>query len=133
MTNSELWLMPLILLPGIALLILSTSSRYSRIHDELHHIGNSSGSSQKISGRILIKRAVLFRNSLILLYFCVVVFAITALCGGIMSTINVQNNILLIVLFLIGIISLIISAVLLVKEAFLSLEIIKKHEKEFNE
>ncbi len=132
MTNNELWLMPLILLPGIALLILSTSTRYSRIHDELHHLLHSSDKAKNISGNILIQRAVLFRNSLILLYFCVVVFAITALCGGVMSTLGIQNNIILIALFLVGIVSLIIASVFLVKETFLSLEIIKKHEAELN-
>ena len=133
MTNTELWLMPLILLPGIALLILSTSTRYSRIHDEIHHLLISSNCNQNNSGKILIKRAVLFRNSLILLYFCVVVFAVTAFAGGIMSTLNVPNNIILMFLFLIGIINLIIASLFLIQEAFLSLEIIKKHEGEFRE
>lgn len=133
MTNTELWLMPLILLPGIALLILSTSTRYSRIHDEIHHLLISSDCNQNNSGKILIKRAVLFRDSLILLYFCVVVFAVTAFFGGIMSALNVQNNIILMLLFLIGIINLIIASVFLIKEAFLSLEIIRKHEGEFKE
>jgi len=133
MTNSELWLMPLILLPGIALLILSTSTRYSRIHDEIHHLIDSKGNNQKSSGKKLFQRAVLFRNSLILLYFSVVVFAVTAFTGGVMSTLNFHNNLFLILLFLIGIISLIIASIFLMKEAFLSLEIIRKHEAEFNE
>lgn len=132
MTNSELWLMPLILLPGIALLILSTSTRYSRIHDEIHHLLDSKDDNQKSSGKKLIQRAVLFRNSLILLYLSVVIFALTAFAGGIMSTLNFHNNLFLILLFLLGIISLIIASTFLIKEAFLSLEIIREHEAAFN-
>jgi len=32
-----IWLSPLLLLPGAALLILSTSNRLNRLHDEVHH------------------------------------------------------------------------------------------------
>jgi len=133
MSNSELWITPMILLPGIALLILSTSTRYSRIHDEIHHLIDFKENNQKASGKKLIQRAVLFRNSLILLYLSVVVFAVTAFIGGIMSTLNFHNNLFLILLFLIGIISLIIASIFLIREAFLSLEIIRKHEAEFND
>ncbi len=32
------WLTPLVLLPGVALLVLSTSARYGQIHQEFHHL-----------------------------------------------------------------------------------------------
>jgi hypothetical protein len=35
------WNLPLVLLPGVALLISSTSVRYGILHDELHHILDS--------------------------------------------------------------------------------------------
>jgi hypothetical protein len=36
MPQTELWLTPLILLPGVALLIMSTSVRFGQVHDEFH-------------------------------------------------------------------------------------------------
>ena len=48
------WLSPLLLLPGAGLLIMSTSQRFNRLHDEIHHImeegsGKCSDWEQKMS------------------------------------------------------------------------------------
>ena len=32
------WLTPLVLLPGVAMLVMSTSARYGQIHQEFHHL-----------------------------------------------------------------------------------------------
>ncbi len=37
MDTEIIWLAPLLILPGIALLINSTSSRYATLHEEIHH------------------------------------------------------------------------------------------------
>lgn len=46
MIDSRPWITPLLLMPGVALLILSTAVRYNRLHDEVHeaekrHVGHA--------------------------------------------------------------------------------------------
>lgn len=46
MIDSSTWITPLLLMPGVALLILSTAVRYNRLHDEVHetdehHVGHA--------------------------------------------------------------------------------------------
>ena len=38
MESESVWLTPLILLPGVALLIISTSARYGQVHSEIHRL-----------------------------------------------------------------------------------------------
>lgn len=57
----------LLLLPGVALLIMSTSIRYARLHDELHHVVHAHN-RDVIEGLLI--RARWFRDALIELYVC---------------------------------------------------------------
>ncbi len=43
MEDAELWLTPLIILAGVALLIVATSVRYLQLHNEVHHILEAHG------------------------------------------------------------------------------------------
>jgi len=56
MQNVEIWLTPLLLLPGVALLIMSTSARYGQIHAELHHL------IEKRRDRVLVSSLQLLTN-----------------------------------------------------------------------
>ena len=38
MIATEVWLTPLLLLPGVALLIVSTSHRFAQLHSEFHRL-----------------------------------------------------------------------------------------------
>lgn len=77
MNPTALWLTPIIALPGIALLIISTSARYTRVPEELHHLeAHRTGPHLRRLARTLLGRAVLFRNALVGLYLCVTLFAL---------------------------------------------------------
>jgi hypothetical protein len=127
MSELGVWLSPLLLLPGTALLVASTSSRFNRIHDEIHHLVESGlGIGPALRSRLL-KRAVLFRNALVCLYLSVSLFALAALLGGMTSSWPGLSLALLVGLTCAGVVVLLAAASLLVREATLSLEILREH------
>ncbi len=131
MENVEIWLTPLILLPGVAMLVLSTSVRYARIHDEFHAALH--GDAPHESGVLdrLIHRATLFRNALVCLYGSVVLFTSASLAGALIALwaeLPVQAVVL--TLASIGILGVVAAAGLLVRESFESLEVIRDHAAE---
>ena len=65
MFTTEVWLTPLILLPGVALLIISTSARFEQIHNEFHRLLEHPDDHSKIVARNLVLRSTLFRNALV--------------------------------------------------------------------
>ena len=128
MQNDVLWLTPLILLPGVALLILSTSVRYGQIHGEIHHLAQSgSGESVKEISRQLLRRSRLFRNALISFYVCVGLLALASILGGVVSTFSMWEHIVVMTVTCLGILFMLIATILLIQESILSLDIIKKH------
>ncbi len=130
MESIGIWLSPLLLLPGASLMILSTSNRFNRIHDEVHHlIEHHPDESKEILGHLLV-RSKYFRNALVLLYLSVSVFAAAGLLGGITSGWSEISTIITIVLTIVGILCLTAASIILIKESILSLEIIESHLKQ---
>lgn len=128
-----IWLSPLLLLPGAGLLIMSTSQRFSRLHDEVHHILKERGSNTGEIVTHLLQRAAYFRNALVLLYSSVSIFASAGLLGGITSGWDELSTFLTIGLTIIGILCVSASSILLIMESRLSLIIIQMHAGELNE
>ena len=79
---TEVWLTPLILLPGVALLIVSTSARFGQLHAEFHRILEHPNAHAKILSRNLVRRSRLFRDALASLYISVGLFALGSLVGA---------------------------------------------------
>ena len=125
--STEIWLTPLILLPGVALLIGSTSSRFEQVHSEFHRLLEHPDAHAKIVSRNLRRRARLFRDALVSLYSSVVFLSLGSLVG---AFINLWwPNMLWFVggLTLLGIGCLAFASVQLVRESLLCLNVIKEH------
>lgn len=127
MDETNIWLTPLILLPGVALLIVSTSARYGRIHDEIHHLFEHEREASPDAVSRLRQRARLYRDALLSLYICVGLFSLSSLFGmivlaGVHSADWVGAGILIV-----GIAFLFAATVQLIRESILSLEIIRDH------
>ncbi|MHC4140789.1 MAG: DUF2721 domain-containing protein [Planctomycetota bacterium] len=86
MIETEPWLTPLILLPGVALLIMSTSARFGQIHAEFHHLPDHADAHAEILSRHLVLRSALYRNALISLHASVGLFALGSLLGGLLNS-----------------------------------------------
>ncbi|MGF1465275.1 MAG: DUF2721 domain-containing protein [Sandaracinaceae bacterium] len=77
-----LWLQPLLLLPGVALLTVSTSARYGQLHAEVHRLVEQ-GETAPLEQ--ILARAAHFRNALVLLYLSVALLSLCALAVGMVS------------------------------------------------
>ena len=126
------WLSPLLLLPGAGLLIMSTSQRFNRLHDEIHHLMKEDSGKSADTANHLMQRAKYFRNALVFLYLSIAIFAVAGLLGGITSGLGDISSYITIALTIIGIFCLAAASIILIKESTLSLEIMKIHLKEID-
>ena len=133
MDSIGFWLSPLLLLPGAALLILSTSNRLNRLHDEVHHQTEQQHSPSKEIIDHLVMRARNFRNALVFLYSSISIFAVAGIIGGLTSGWDEISTVLTLGLTIIGIICITVAAIILIKESSLALQIIESHTRKLNE
>ncbi|MEO0599897.1 MAG: DUF2721 domain-containing protein [Myxococcota bacterium] len=115
------WATPLLVLPGVGLMVMSTSARFARLHDELHHHIHRMGCDDRTVERLLL-RGRLFRNALLSLYAAVAMLALAGLAGGMEMPESVSTSLLAT-----GVTLLVVASGLLMRETTLSLEVIE-HE-----
>jgi hypothetical protein len=121
------WLFPLILLPGVALIVMSTSARYAQIHEELHHIIEGQENISQIFLVHLKTRATYFRNALVALYVSVGLFAVGSIAGALMDFLNGPSTVTVVILTCLGILCFIYASIELIRESVLSLRVIEHH------
>lgn len=129
MDQTGLWLTPLILLPGVGLLVMSTSVRYARIHDEVHHLFEHVDEASPKAISRLRRRARLFRDALVALYVCIGFFSLSSLLGMTAVTWFMAAEWVGGGLLVAGIACLFGATVQLIRESVLSLEIVEDHLK----
>lgn len=118
------YILPLVLLPGVALLIVSTATRYGQLHDELHRLMDQA-EVQRLAH--LRQRARRFHNAISGLYLCVVLFALGSFAGLTLELLGLPPEWLVAGVTGIGCLSLLYAASQLFRESLLSLEIIEHH------
>ena len=121
------WLTPLVLLPGVALLVLSTSARYAQIHEEFHRLLTDAGTDVAGHARQLWHRAELFRDALVGLYVSVGLLAIAGTVGGITSLWFTESVWIVLALTVSGVLAVVFSSVQLIRESALSLDVLRRH------
>ena len=127
MTETGLWLTPLVLLPGVGLLLMSTAIRYGQVHEEFHHYH---GQPEISCIHHLLKRAKLFRNALIFLYVSAACLALASLSGGIFHLASKSPLWPVMLMTGVAVLVLLLAVIELIRESCLSLEIIEKHANE---
>lgn len=127
MSTEIVWLAPLLLLPGIAILIVSTSSRYSVLHDEIHHWLDHGHDDMLFEDAHLLTRAVRFRNALVSLYCAVFVFISASLIGAVLDFAGQPPDAVVIALETVGIGAVGFASLELIRESRLSLDVIRSH------
>jgi len=127
MTTPVFWLIPILLLPGVALLIVSTAARYGQIHEELHHLQMDEMAVEPMFRQHLAHRARLFRNALVSLYVSVGAFALGSLIGALLDLSGQPSDWAVIALAFAGILCLIFAAYELIRESLLSFQVIAYH------
>ncbi len=127
MVQTEIWLSPLILLPGVALLIISTAARFAQITDEFHRLIDHPDKHGRILSRHLLERASHFKSALVSLYVSVVLLSTGSLLGGVLTAWTDKALWITGVLTIFGIVCLVYAAAHLVLESRLCLKIIDEH------
>jgi len=121
------WAGPLLVLPGVGLLIMSTSARYIRLHDEVHHVAEHGEHGDFAQ---LLRRGRLFRNALVAAYLSVVFLALSGLVLGAAAAAESSSmaaHLAGTVLAVFGIAALVVSSGLLVLEATASYSVLEEH------
>lgn len=127
MFTTEVWLTPLILLPGVTLLIVSTSARFGQLHTEFHRLLDHPDAHAKILSRHLLRRSRLFRDALVALYASVGLFALGSLLGGVINLWRPESLWVVGGATMIGIGCIVYAAVQLVREALVCLQVVVDH------
>lgn len=127
MFSTELWLTPLILLPGVALLIVSTSARFGQLHTEFHRLLDHPDAHSRILSQHLLKRSRLFRDALVALYASVGLFALGSLLGGVVNLWQPESLWVVGTATMIGIGCIVYAAGQLMREALICLSVLTDH------
>lgn len=122
------FILPLLLLPGVGQVIISATTRYSQLHEEIHRLV---AMQELETEKHLWSRARRFRNALVSLYLCVCIFALTSLIGVTLEVLGVSSRVAIVALTGLGCLCLLYAAYQLVRESFLSLESIEGDIKEY--
>lgn len=127
MQPTELWLTPLILLPGVALLIVSTAARFGQLQDEVHHLLDHPERHAEIISRQLVRRSRFYRDAMVGLYASVALFSLGSLFGGVIN--EWLPDLLWVVggLTITGIAAVVFASLSLLRVSVLSLRVIREH------
>lgn len=126
MFTTEVWLTPIILLPGVALLTVSTANRFGQIQAEFHRLLDHPDSHAQIFARSLVVRARLYRDALASLYASVGLFALGSLLGGVVNLWRPESLWIVGGLTIVGIAAIVFSAIQLLRESLLSLQLVRE-------
>jgi O-antigen ligase len=115
-----------VLLPGVALLTVSTANRFGQIQAEFHRLLDHPDTHAQIVARSLVVRARLYRDALASLYASVGLFALGSLLGGVINLWRPESLWLVGGLTIAGIAAIVFSAVQLLRESLLSLQVVRE-------
>lgn len=124
MFTTEVWLTPLILLPGVALLIVSTSARFGQLQTEIHRLLDHPDAHAKILSRHLLHRSALFRDSLIALYASVGLFGLGSLLGAVVNLWRPESLWVVGGATVVGIGCIVYASAQLIREALVCLQVV---------
>ncbi|GJM16659.1 MAG: hypothetical protein DHS20C13_19860 [Thermodesulfobacteriota bacterium] len=123
-------LIPLTYIPGVALLIMSTSQRYSYVNSTIHEFSDEECRIQTERVKQEIRRAHLFRNSLLALYLSVAFFSLGSLVAFLVNAWGITTSTTVLeIATVVGVGCIVFAVSTLAAESILSLDIIKRHAK----
>ena len=122
----ELWLTPIILLPGVSLLTVSTAHRFGQIQSEFHRLLDHPDRQARIMARSLVVRARLYRDALAALYLSVGLFALGSLLGGVINLWRPRSLWVVGALTIAGIAAIVFAAAQLLRESLISLQVVQE-------
>ncbi len=129
-TNALELLIPLTYIPGVALLIMSTSQRFINVNNAIHEFSDEECRIQTERVKQELRRAHLFRNSLLALYLSVAFFSLGSLVAFLVNAWGITTSTTVLeIATVVGVFCIVSSVSMLAMESILSLDIIKRHAK----
>jgi len=129
-TNALELLIPLTYIPGVALLIMSTSQRYTNINSIIHEFSDEECRIKTDRVKQELRRAHLFRNSLLALYLSVAFFSLGSLVAFLVNRWGIATSTsVLEITTVIGVVCILFAVSNLAAESILTLDILKHHAK----
>ena len=104
MNDAGIWAAPLLLIPAVGLLVISTSARFGQLRDEFHR---HKGEQESVALKHLCRRASLIHSAMVSFYTSVAVLALASLLGTFL-----------------GVVLILFSAIQLIRESRLLLTVI---------
>jgi len=121
-------LIPLTYIPGVALLIMSTSQRYTTVNQTIHEFSEEECRIKTERVKQELRRAHLFRNSLLALYLSVAFFSLGSLVAFLVNSWGITTSTTVLeIATVIGVVCIVFAVSKLAAESILSLDIIKRH------
>jgi hypothetical protein len=120
---------PLLLLPGAALMLVSTSPRYESLHAEIHHL-MAEGPAGAMCVEHVLRRARLLRSAMVLLYCACAFFSASGLIGGATTWLAGTAHPLAWGLGGAGVACVVLASIELVRESIVSLRVVEDHGKD---
>jgi len=127
MESTIVWITPLLMLPGIATLIISTAARYTTLHEEIHRMLDAPHESRLLRGAHLLTRAQHFRNALVAQYVSVFLMVSASLIGALFEVTRANGDMLVLVVLAAGVTVVAYSTFELIRESRFSLAVIRSH------
>ncbi len=128
--NSLELLIPLTYIPGVALLLVSTTQRYTAVNNIIHEFSDEECMIGSKRVKQELRRAHLYRNSLLALYLSIVFFSLGSLIAFLVNSwgLDTSKKVLEIGTVL-GVACIFVAVSKLAADSILSLDIIKSHAK----
>jgi len=126
--NSLELLIPLTYIPGVALLIMSTSQRFINVNNTIHEFSDEECKLKTERVKQELRRAHLFRNSLLGLYLGVAFFSLGSLVAFLVNSWGITTStVVLEIATVIGVACVVVAVSKLALESILTFDIIKRH------
>ena len=130
MSDAVSWVTPLLLLPGVGLLLISTSARYEGVHEEIHKLLDELSNEGSGCVAHVLCRARILRLAMVALYSAAALLAAGGLVGALSQWWFSAVHWFSWVLTVAAVASVVVSAVALVRESWVSLSVIESHARE---
>ena len=130
MAETLSWVTPLLLLPGVGLLLISTSARYQAIHEEIHKLLQERSPEARPCARHVLHRARILWIAMLSLYAASSLLATGGLVGALTLWWTNSVHWFSWLLTVTGVFCIALASVALIRESSISFAIIETHARE---
>ena len=133
MQNADIWLTPVIILPGVCLLLISTAARAGQLHNEFRQLTKEKNKPSAFLVQSLFTRAQRFRNALAGLYLSAALFCLASLLYALIKMVSMSGFWFILLLSFFGLLSLIFAAFELFRESLISLDLVQESRQQMED